>query len=135
MAMYFDDSIPYDTLRLHFNAAQRSGVRYLGVLQQILDDPYAVTCDQRVISAHDCTDIVRQVREAGLRPGAPQTTLFRLLDTRGDFHKQADLPAAQSLAQNFTDEARVAYQRYIDQRAQNDQPANKSGFISRLFGR
>lgn len=134
MAMYFDESLSYDTLRKHFEAAQKNGVRYIGVLQQVFDDPYAVTVDQQVIRADECTDIVRQVREAGLRPGAPRTSLQRLFDTRACFDRQVDGPGPATLADNFTPAAQQAYQRYLDERAQREQPARKGGFMARLFG-
>lgn len=135
MAMYFDESLSYETLRKHFDAAQKNGVRYIGVLQQVFDDPYAVTVDQQVIRADDCADIVRQVREAGLRPHAPRTSLQRLFDTRASFEKQVDGPGPATLADNFTPEAQQAYQRYLDDRAKRDEPARKGGLMARLFGR
>ena len=134
MAMYFHDSLSNGTLRRHFEAAQRTGVRYIGVMQQVLDNPYAVTCDQSVISARDCEDIVRQIREHGLRPHAPRTTLYRLLDTREDFRAQVDMVALDSLAQNLTPAAKDAYERYLrDFAARASTP--KPGLISRLFKR
>lgn len=134
MAMYFDESISHSTLRKHFEAAKKNGVRYVGIMQQILDDPYAVTCDQSIITAHACEDIVRQVREQGLRPRAPKTTLFRLLDTRGEFNAQADMVALDSLAANFTPDAKDAYFRYLDARAERAAEKGR-GLLARLFKR
>lgn len=137
MAMYFTDRHSFYDLKDAFDRAKRSGKRYLAVIEQTTSDRYSVNVSESLMTTCDAMDIMRAVREKGLRPKAPRTVLRRIFNTdNGDFRSQLMMSPQKQFAVNLPPDAQEAYQRYlsaVEAARQADMPKVKTG--KRWFGR
>lgn len=137
MAMLNDESLSHSELRDMFNRARDRNLRYFAVLEQILEDRYMVTVSQGSYVSNDAEDVVRQLRERGLRPASPTTRLSRIFDTTADFATQMQMGREAMLATNLPPAAKAAHDRYLadlQKRKDSEQQARK-GFFTRLLGK
>lgn len=137
MAMLNDESLSHSELRDMFNRARDRNLRYFAVLEQILEDRYMVTVSQGSYVSNDAEDVVRQLRERGLRPASPTTRLSRIFDTTADFATQMQMGREAMLAANLPPAAKAAHDRYLadlQKRKDSEQHARK-GIFARLLGK
>lgn len=137
MAMLNDDSLSHSELRHMFNSARQRNLRYFAVIEQILEDRYMVTVSQGSFVSNDANDIVRQLREQGLRPSSPTTRLSRVFDTRADFNTQLQMNRGAMLSHVLPADAKAAHDRYLEDVQKKKEAAQNTGkgLFARLFGR
>ncbi len=137
MAMLNDDSLSHSELRHMFNSARQRNLRYFAVIEQILEDRYMVTVSQGSFVTNDANDIVRQLREQGLRPSSPTTRLSRVFDTRADFNAQLQMGREAMLSHVLPADAKAAHDRYLEDVQKKKEAAQNTGkgLFARLFSR
>ncbi len=121
--------------------ARAQGLRYVAVIDQH-DYPLsdAVFTAQAVLAINDPMDIVRFVREHGLRPDAPKTTIRRLIDTQRDdmsFLHQYSMSPMKMLRVNLPADARESYERYLEkcEEIRSAKKVQPKGMLAKLLGR
>lgn len=137
MAMLSDFSMTSGELRSMFNSARERNQRYFAVIEQVIEDRYMVTVSQGSFVTSDAAEIVRNLRETGLRPGAFPSRLRYVFDTRAGFEAQLKMGRDAMLAANLPTDVKAAYERYQqDLAAQKQRAANANkGLFARLFGK
>lgn len=132
----FPERLDAQALKAHFSHAQRGGLRYVAVVERTYSGDGTVSREQFVIKSQTFDDVLRVLRDKGLRPDGHTASLTCLLDTRaGTFEAQAQMAHAQMLATNLDARAMQAYQLYILKAAQKDARPARRGVIGKIFGR
>lgn len=114
------------SLRLAFDDAQRSGARLLVVMQE--DGFWEYT-----LRANSEENLLRQIRERGLRPNAKAWELKRVFNVRSECNAQLAMTPAQTIAQNLSAEGRAAYDRYAALNAERAATPVKRSWVSKLI--
>lgn len=132
----FPERLDAQALKAHFIHAQRSGLRYVAVVERTYSGDGTVSREQFVVKSQTADDILRVLRDKGLRPDGRNASLTCLLDIRaGAFEAQAQMTHAQMLATNLDAQALQAYQLYVLKAAQKDARPARKGIIGKIFGR
>ena len=123
-------------LSAQFNKAKADGLRYLAVLEANSAANGTVFHGEYVIKSHDLADIVRNLRERGLRPDGRRVSLRYIFDTAGaDFETQIKTAPDEMLRAAGSD-VYGAYQRYLDASAEkNASLPEKASRFGSLFGK
>ncbi len=135
MAMLFHEGYTHYDLKVRFNAARKNGCGYMGVVETVHADPYCVTCVETVVYANDSLELIRMLRERGLRPQAAPMRLLRVFDVRKDFNAQVALTGQAATHDAMTPEACAAYERYLLASKEDHAASPRKSWFGRIFGR
>lgn len=133
----FPERLDERALRAHFSNAQRRGLRYIAVVERTFSGDGTVSREQYVVKSRTIDDVLRVLRDKGLRPDGRTASLTCLFDTASGntFEEQARMTHAQMLGTNFDARALQAYQLYVVKAAQKDAAPARKGIFGKIFGR
>ncbi len=120
-----------------FEQAQKSGMRYVAIIDQPVRWRSLLKNESEAIITNDPMEIIRLLRSKGLRPNMHRATIKKVFDVTDKlaFIYQYQRPPAVAIAKYLPQEAQDAHARYLEARAKMDAPPppKKSGF-GRFFG-
>lgn len=139
MDIYNESYITLFDLREYFNTAARKGRRYVAVVHiEQHGRRHILARDEVVLMTNDAMDVVRYLREKGLRPDNNMAVLKRFFDTRAgdDAFAQARWSPPTMIRKYMPADAHAAYERFVQAQADMQarakaQVEKKGGFFSR----